>query len=296
MKTDRVINQPSSPDGAPGVNYDPKVVDGFGSEWQRFDQQAMEHPEARQLFERYFAIFPWASLPANAVGFDAGCGSGRWARFVAPCVGVLHCVDASADALRVAARNLSSFGNCRFHLATVDSMPLADGACDFGYSLGVLHHIPDTRSALQACVRKLKPGAPFLLYLYYAFDNRPAWFRAIWKVSDGLRTVLSRCPFRVKSTISDLVALLVYLPLARGARLAERIGAPVEQIPLSAYRRQSFYVMRTDALDRFGTRLEKRFTRDEIHRMMENAGLSHIQFNEAPPFWVAVGVRTSAGI
>ena len=29
-------SQPSNPDGAPGVNYDAKVVDGFGSEWQRF--------------------------------------------------------------------------------------------------------------------------------------------------------------------------------------------------------------------------------------------------------------------
>ena len=287
-------SQPSDPDRAPGVNYDAKVVDGFGSEWQRFDQQAMEHAEAHELFERYFAIFPWASLPANAVGFDAGCGSGRWARFVAPRVGVLHCVDASADALRVAAHALSAFGNCQLHLATIDSMPLADGACDFGYSLGVLHHIPDTRSALQACVRKLKPGAPFLLYLYYAFDNRPAWFRAIWRVSDALRTVLSRCPFGVRSTIADLVALLVYLPLARGARLAERVGVPVEQIPLSAYRRQSFYVMRTDALDRFGTRLEKRFTRAQIQRLMEEAGLSGIRFRDGAPYWVAVGVRVTA--
>ena len=48
-------------------------------------------------------------------------------------------------------------------------MPLPDGALDFGYSLGVLHHIPDTQSALRACVRKLKAGAPFLLYLpHYA--------------------------------------------------------------------------------------------------------------------------------
>jgi ubiquinone/menaquinone biosynthesis C-methylase UbiE len=277
----------------PGINYDPKVVDGFGSEWQRFDQRAIDRQEALDLFSRYFALFPWDALPAGAHGVDAGCGSGRWARFVAPRVGKLHCVDASADALRVAARNLSAFGNCELHLATVDSMPLADRSLDFGYSLGVLHHIPDTLSALRACVRTLKPGAPFLLYLYYAFDNRPAWFRMIWKISDRLRFLLSRSPSPVRNVVSDLLAFTVYLPLARTAKLAERLGASVDHIPLSAYRDQSFYVMRTDALDRFGTRLEKRFSREEIRRMMAEAGLGEIQLQDGPPYWVAVGKRVA---
>ncbi|MCY7329778.1 MAG: class I SAM-dependent methyltransferase, partial [Saprospiraceae bacterium] len=73
------------------------------------------------------------------------------------------------------------------HVGYPISVSLPDGAMDFGYSLGVLHHIPDTRAALAACVRKLKPGAPFLLYLYYAFDNRPWWFKALWRLSDVVR-------------------------------------------------------------------------------------------------------------
>ena len=68
-------------------NLDPAVVEGFGQEWSRFDQSAVQAGELRALFEAYFAVFPWASLPANAVGFDLGCGSGRWAQFVAPRVG-----------------------------------------------------------------------------------------------------------------------------------------------------------------------------------------------------------------
>jgi SAM-dependent methyltransferase len=276
----------------PGRNYDRSVVDGFGDEWRRFNQRGLADDEARQLFERYFAIFPWEELPPDAAGFDAGCGSGRWARFVAPRVGTLHCVDASTAALTVAQDSLAPFTNCRFHLATVDSMPLADGAADFGYSLGVLHHIPDTRSALRACAAKLKPGAPFLLYLYYAFDNRPAWFRMIWKASDLARSLLARSPFRIRAAICDLLALTVYWPLARAARLIERTGAAVDNVPLAAYRHQSLYVMRTDALDRFGTRLEKRFTRDQMRQMMEEEGLTSVRFHSGPPWWVAVGTRT----
>jgi hypothetical protein len=47
--------------------------------------------------------------------------------------------------------------------------------------------------------------------------------------------------------------------------------------------------MRTDALDRFGTRLEHRYTRDEIDRMMRAAGLERIAFSDQAPFWCAVG-------
>ena len=51
--------------------------------------------------------------------------------------------------------------------------------------------------------------------------------------------------------------------------------------------------MRTDALDRFGTQLEQRFTRNEIKNMMEKAGLENIKFSDSKPYWVAVGFKIS---
>ena len=51
--------------------------------------------------------------------------------------------------------------------------------------------------------------------------------------------------------------------------------------------------MRNDALDRFGTRLEKRFTQAEIMTLLTEAGLDDIKFSEDPPWWVAVGHRSS---
>ena len=274
-----------------GTNFDPQVLDGFGEEWQRFDQSTLSEREAESLFERYFSIFPWARLPSGAVGFDAGCGSGRWASLVAPRVAKLYCIDASEKALGVAAKNLSKHRNCSVHLGSIEDLPLPDGSTDFGYSLGVLHHVPDTAAALRECVRKLKRGAPFLLYLYYRFDNRPAWFRALWWLSNGLRLVISRAPFRIRAIAADSLAATVYWPLARIAALAERCGACVDNLPLSGYRDRSFYVMRTDALDRFGTRLEKRFTRDEIQALMEGSGLTDVVFRHGEPYWVALGYR-----
>lgn len=272
-------------------NLDAKVVDDFGAEWARFDQSGLAEGELDELFERYFAIFPWSQLPKDAEGFDLGCGSGRWASVVATRVGTLHCVDAAAAALEVARNKLAGQANCRFHEASVDAIPLADGSMDFGYSLGVLHHVPDTQAGIASCVRKLKPGAPMLLYLYYAMDNKPALYRAIWKVSDVVRRGVSALPRGPKHFVCQVIAATVYWPLARGAGLLEKLGAKVDNLPLADYRRMSFYTMRTDALDRFGTRLEQRFSRVQIDAMMRAAGLTDIRFHEGEPYWCAVGTR-----
>lgn len=48
--------------------------------------------------------------------------------------------------------------------------------------------------------------------------------------------------------------------------------------------------MHTDALDRFGTRLEKRFTRPQILAMMLAAGLEKVLFTESP-CWCAIDFR-----
>ena len=137
----------------------------------------------------------------------------------------------------------------------------------------------------------LKPGAPFLVYLYYAFDNRPAWFRALWRVSDGFRRIVYRLPAGLKHLVTDLIAGVVYWPLARLSGALEKLGVGVRGIPLSYYRNHTFYTMRTDARDRFGTPLEQRFTRVEIGKMMTDAGLEDVRFSDATPYWCAVGVK-----
>jgi SAM-dependent methyltransferase len=274
-------------------NLDPRVIEGFGDEWTRFDQRGMTGEEAAAAFHEYFGIFPWDALPPNAIGFDMGCGSGRWARLAAPRVGVLHCIDASEKALAVARRALAGMPNVEFHLASVDAIPFPDQHFDFGYTLGVLHHVPDTRAGLRSCVAKIKCGAPLLVYLYYSMDNKPAWYRALWRSSDVARRAICRAPYRMRATVSTVLATLVYWPFARLARLAERFGLSPANMPLAYYRHRTFYTMRTDALDRFGTRLEQRFSRTEILQMMEESGLEDVRFSEEAPFWVALGRRKS---
>ena len=271
-------------------NLDPRTVASFGDEWQRFDQQGMALGEAERVFSDYFAIFPWEQLPPDAEGFDMGCGSGRWARFVAPRVGRLHCIDPSS-ALAVARSTLAEQSNVQFHQASVAASGLPPNSQDFGYSLGVLHHVPDTAAAIRSCAALLKPGAPLLLYLYYAFDNRPRWFRWLWRLSNAARLLIRRLPPRPKQLVTDLIALTIYWPLSRLASLAEAAGLPVASFPLSYYRHCSLYTLRTDARDRFGTPLEQRFSRAQIREMCSAANLVDMRFSSRAPYWCVVGFK-----
>jgi len=276
-------------------NVDPQTVEAFGKEWMKFDQASLDQVELQRAFEEYFSLVKWGDLPDGAVVMDVGCGTGRWARFVAPKVGHLHLIDPAEGALNVAKVNLRDCINCTFSVGTTQQLPVLDSSCDLIYSLGVLHHIPDTYAGIQDCIKKLKPGAPLLLYLYYRFDNRPAWFAMIWKISDIIRKGIARLPFILKYPISAVIATFVYWPLARLSLAAEKLlRKNVSSWPLSYYRESPFYRMRTDSLDRFGTRLEHRFTRAEIEMMLTKAGLTNIRFRETEPFWCVIGFKPAS--
>lgn len=109
-------------------------------------------------------------------------------------------------------------------------------------------------------------------------------------MSDLVRRVISALPFPMRYGLSQVIAACVYWPLARAAKYL-----PVPSSwPLKYYAHRSFYFMRTDALDRFGTKLEKRFTRKQIVAMLESAGCTDIQFSDSMPYWVCRAIRTGA--
>lgn len=273
------------------ANRDDDVVRDFGDEWSRFDQSKLQHRERDELAQEYFAAFPWHELPINPVGADIGCGSGRWATWVAPRVGHLTCIDASEAAVTVARRNLGPHANCAVAQGSVEALPIPPESLDFVYSLGVLHHVPDTQSAIDSCVRLLRPGGVLLVYLYYSMENRPAWYRALWRTSDALRRLISASPRPIKDAVCEAIAFTVYWPLARLARAAEAIRLPAASLPLASYRRLSVYTMRTDARDRFGTRLESRFSRAQVMTMLSHAGLVRVEVPDAHPYWIGLGRR-----
>ena len=272
-------------------NLEKKVISDFGKEWKFYNQHSLRENELKTLFDKYFNIFPFNKINKRSEGFDMGCGSGRWAKFIAPKVKKINCIEPSQNAISAAKENLKVFKNCIFFNDDVFNNSLKNNSQDFGYCLGVLHHIEDTEKGLKSCIEKLKKGAPFLLYIYYKLDNKPYYFRLIWQVSNLIRLIVSKLPFKIKLFVTQIIAIFIYFPLAKTSLFFEKLGLDVSNIPISSYKNTTLYTMKTDSLDRFGTRLEQRFTKKEIYKMMESCGLINIKFSNKEPYWVAVGEK-----
>ncbi len=264
-----------------------KVIQDFGNEWNEFNQSGLKTEELESIFLQYFNIFPLNELDSSKEGFDLGCGSGRWAKLISPKVKILNCIDPSQKALEVAKLNLQNFNNINFIEKQISEIEINSNTQDFGYCLGVLHHTNQLNLGLKFCNRVLKKDSPFLIYLYYDLENRPLYYKFLWKFSNFFRKIISLLPFKFKKIITDVIAILVYFPCARISLLFNLIGFDVFNFPLSDYKNKSLYTMRTDALDRFGTKLERRFSKKDIEELLLNNGFKEVVFSSNMPYWVA---------
>ena len=272
-----------------GGNLDQQTVDSFGEEWSAFD--SFDEAEIATIGDEYFDVVSESIYGEEKVALDVGCGSGRWSLYAAKKFGFVEAVDPS-KAVLTAAANAKGLNNIRISQAGVDNIPFEDESFDFVFSLGVLHHIPNTAEAMKACVKKLKSGGYFLVYLYYSLDNRGSAYKLLFKASNSIRWFISKMPANIKKILCDLIAALVYFPLVMLARLVKTVGFKSwKKLPLSYYANKSFFVIRNDALDRFGTPLEQRFSKKEINQMMRDSGLVDITFSNKTPYWHAVGKK-----
>ena len=270
-------------------NLNQKVIDGFGDEWATFDYALTETNEALDAqFLAYSAPIELIQFDAkSAVAADFGAGSGRWASRILPHFSLVYALEPSNGACKVLQNKFASEPGIRILQETVGVNSIPVGSLDLAMSLGVLHHIPDTGLAIKDVASKIKSGGIFLCYLYYKLDNKPIYYRALFWASNSLRLVISRTPNALRRFTAQIIAGVVYLPLARVAKLLGNRGKDISNFPLHHYANMPFIMLQNDALDRFGTRLEQRFSKKEITEMLENAGfdLSTLKFSDVEPFW-----------
>ena len=267
-------------------NIDPKTVQSFGEEWKSFHDFSTE--EIEKIGQDYFDLLPEKLIES---ALDVGCGSGRWAKFLSPKLKWIEAIDPS-EAVFAAQHLLSTQRNIRITQASVSNIPFPDNSFDLVYSLGVLHHVPNTQDAISQCFKKIRPKGYFLVYLYYNLDNRGILYFLLFKVANVIRITISYFPTRIKKIVCNVIAACIYWPLAKISSMVAFFSLKLAQkIPLSYYRKTSFFVMRNDALDRFGTPLEKRFSKVEIETMLRQVGFININFSNREPFWHVIAQK-----
>lgn len=270
-------------------NLDQGVIDSFGHEWSEFDYAESENAEALDTqFLAYCAPIDLSQFnPHSSIAGDFGAGSGRWSSRLLPNFSKVYALEPSDGANKVLRKKFAEESKIIVLQESVGANSIPDASLDLAMSLGVLHHIPDTGLAIKDVSKKIKAGGYFLCYLYYNLENKPRYYRLIFKAVNVVRRVISRLPQRLKRLTATAIAGLIYWPLARFSKLLEKLGRNTANFPLHHYADMPFVMLANDALDRFGTSLEQRFSKAEITEMLRAADfdLSTLKFSDAEPFW-----------
>ena len=255
----------------------------FGYEWTHFHSW---RDSGDINFRDYFETADLAALRGGRV-LDAGCGMGRHARQMAAHARQVIAVDFS-EAIRQAALNTREVGNVECVQADLLRLPFADETFDYVYSLGVLHHLGNTETAVRALVATVKPGGRLRVYLYW---KRHGGAGALLRIVNAVRPLTTRLPFWLLRWMCWVLSVALWLAVILPYRLL--LAAGVHRItnwPLFVYAKYPFRILYNDQFDRFSAPLEKRYDPQEVSALLESAGLQDVRV-EARFGWIAEGVK-----
>ena len=176
--------------GIPRFVESDQYVKSFSFEWNIHDRTQLDIYRDDQPSEREF-IAKTAFTPEFLKGkliLDAGVGAGRYADVASRWGGDVIGVDLSY-AVEAAQRNLGDRPNVWIAQADIGALPFRPGTFDVIFSIGVLHHTPDTRKYFEKLVPLLAPGGVIAIWVYPrndAYVNRARWVPFVNKLPDWM--------------------------------------------------------------------------------------------------------------
>jgi ubiquinone/menaquinone biosynthesis C-methylase UbiE/DNA-binding transcriptional ArsR family regulator len=136
-----------------------------------------------ELFGDRFQPAAFAALAdADWTVGDLGCGTGQVSAALAPFVGRVVAVDASAAMLQAAKKRLHGFDNVDLRRGELEALPIDDGRLDAATLMLVLHHVPEPPRALAEVARVLKPAGRLIItdMLPHDRDNYRQQMGHVW--------------------------------------------------------------------------------------------------------------------
>ena len=260
-----------------------RTRESFGYEWTHFHRW---YDSSEVGFRDYFETVDLEALRGCRV-LDAGCGMGRHARQMAAHARHVVAVDFSR-AIEQAALNTRGMANVHCVKADLLQLPFAEGTFDYVYSLGVLHHLGNTETAVRALAAQLKPGGRLRVYLYW---KRHGGAGAALRLVSAIRALTTRLPFWLLRWLCWLLSVALWVTVVVPYRLVVWAGVrDMSHWPLFVYAKYPFRVLYNDQFDRFSAPLEKRYDPEDVSALLESAGLRDVRV-EARFGWIAEGVK-----
>jgi ubiquinone/menaquinone biosynthesis C-methylase UbiE/uncharacterized protein YbaR (Trm112 family) len=265
-----------------------RTAESFAYEWEHFGQ-------LRSEWERNFRDYLRPHLPEslrNRLVLDVGAGSGRHSHEAHRLGARVVAVDVG-DAIHVARRNLPA--DVLTVQADAEELPFEDASFDLVMSIGVLHHLPDPRRALNSLARLVRPGGYIHIYVYWTATHR--WHRFLLRLVTAARRVTTRMPRPLLRALCYPIAVTLFAAFVlpyRVTRHAPGLERVAGGFPLKAYADYPFRVCVNDQFDRFSAPLEWRFAAEEVEEMLQTAGFINVVVL-ANDGWIGSGRRPSTG-
>jgi len=153
----------------------------FGKQWNTY---RVQRPEEDRAYFQSKTGFNLAEFSGKTV-LDAGGGSGRYCRIAGEAGAVVMAVDLSS-AVETAASTVAHLPNVHVIQADIFRLPFGSRYFDLIYSIGVLHHTPDTKKALASLIPLLADFGQIAIWLY------PRWPLPVELYNQLLRAVTTR--------------------------------------------------------------------------------------------------------
>jgi SAM-dependent methyltransferase len=232
----------------------------FGRQWNRYDVARPEEDEA--TFRVKTGVDP-RELAGRLV-LDAGCGGGRYARLLGAQGARVVGVDLSSAVDKAAALCAAS-SDVAIVQADLLDLPVAEGAFDLVYSIGVLHHTPDPRRAFAQVARRVKTGGRLAVWLYRRNTAPQEW------LNSALRAVSTRLPAPVLEPLCAGLGVLGAVPVLNRTlnKLANFSSHPDRTLRVC------------DNFDWYAPRYQSHHTPDELRHWFVEEGFTDII--ELPP-------------
>lgn len=166
----------------------------FGRQWNWFRTVQLDSLNGTRESEHALSeVTGWQDSDyAGALVLDAGAGMGRFAECAARKGARVFGIDLSI-AIDAAFANIGRMENVHLVQGDIFAMPFREDTFDLAYSIGVLHHTPDTRAAFDRVALTVKPGGTFGVYLYdrYRFPFSDIWRKVTTRLPHAIMAVLT---------------------------------------------------------------------------------------------------------